>query len=107
MTEGLGEEVPTGEDFDDEPVSSLTTRTVWPTLRPRARRRPDHRFEWTRHEFASWAHTIASSYGYEVRFEGVGPPHRSCGQPTQLAIFDRVLMRGSTDKPDNVQTVVE
>jgi SAM-dependent methyltransferase len=62
---------------------------LWPTLRPRARRHPDHRFEWTRTQFAFWARPVAITYGYEVRFEGVGPLHATCGQPTQLAIFDR------------------
>jgi 3' terminal RNA ribose 2'-O-methyltransferase Hen1 len=50
-------------------------------------RHSDHRFEWTREEFASWARATAERFGYAARFDGVGPDHPDFGPPTQLAIF--------------------
>ncbi|SON62300.1 Ubiquinone biosynthesis O-methyltransferase [Mycobacterium simulans] len=52
-------------------------------------RHPDHRFEWTRPEFRSWASGVASAYGYGVRFLPVGDDDPEVGPPTQLAVFDR------------------
>ena len=39
----------------------------WETLPAGEFRHPDHRFEWTRAEFASWAEGVAERYGYSVR----------------------------------------
>jgi 3' terminal RNA ribose 2'-O-methyltransferase Hen1 len=50
-------------------------------------RHSDHRFEWTRAEFADWASRIADQYGYTVTIRGVGESHESTGAPTQLALF--------------------
>src|SRR4029077_4718848 len=36
-------------------------------------RHKDHRFEWTRAEFQSWANTIATRFGYSVRFSPIWP----------------------------------
>ncbi|HKR23463.1 MAG TPA: hypothetical protein VJS17_12750, partial [Pyrinomonadaceae bacterium] len=52
-------------------------------------RHKDHRFEWTRDEFQSWAQAIAEKYGYEVRFLPVGPEDAVAGAPTQMAIFNK------------------
>jgi 3' terminal RNA ribose 2'-O-methyltransferase Hen1 len=52
-------------------------------------RHPDHRFEWTRAEFRSWADRVAAAHGYQVRYEPVGPEHPHLGPPTQLALFVR------------------
>lgn len=54
-----------------------------------AMRHPDHRFEWTRAEFRHWAENVASSYGYAVRFEGIGAEDPVHGHPTQVAVFIR------------------
>jgi 3' terminal RNA ribose 2'-O-methyltransferase Hen1 len=55
-----------------------------------ALRHRDHRFEWTRSEFAGWASRVADRYGYAVRFLPVGPePESGCGAPTQMAVFTR------------------
>ncbi|MFC6592803.1 3' terminal RNA ribose 2'-O-methyltransferase Hen1 [Deinococcus lacus] len=79
---------------------------VWGNLRPRTiivttpnaeynallgggLRHPDHRFEWTRQEFRSWAQAQADQYGYAVRFEDVGESHPEHGALTQLAEFTR------------------
>jgi 3' terminal RNA ribose 2'-O-methyltransferase Hen1 len=50
-------------------------------------RHSDHRFEWTRTEFQSWASRVAATYGYEVTFRPVGEDHETAGSPTQLALF--------------------
>ncbi len=52
-----------------------------------ALRHRDHRFEWTRAEFAGWASRVAASYGYAVRIAGVGAESQHAGTPTQLAVF--------------------
>jgi 3' terminal RNA ribose 2'-O-methyltransferase Hen1 len=51
-------------------------------------RHPDHRFEWTRTEFESWAAGIAVRFGYAVRFGGVGLADAVLGAPTQMATFE-------------------
>ncbi|MFT3835347.1 MAG: 3' terminal RNA ribose 2'-O-methyltransferase Hen1 [Micropruina sp.] len=53
-------------------------------------RHPDHRFEWTRAEFAAWAESVAGRYGYRVELRGVGTADAEAGPPTQLALFSRV-----------------
>ena len=59
------------------------------TLAPGAKRHPDHRFEWTRAQFRSWAESVAQEHGYRVGFRPVGPEHPDAGPPTQLAVFTR------------------
>ncbi len=52
-------------------------------------RHRDHRFEWTRAQFRSWAQRAGDAYGYAVRFLPVGTDDPEVGPPTQLAIFTR------------------
>jgi 3' terminal RNA ribose 2'-O-methyltransferase Hen1 len=52
-------------------------------------RHKDHRFEWTRAEFQTWGHAMATRFGYSVRFLGVGPEDTVLGSPTQMGIFTR------------------
>ncbi|MFG6191251.1 3' terminal RNA ribose 2'-O-methyltransferase Hen1 [Nonomuraea sp. JJY05] len=52
-------------------------------------RHPDHRFEWTRAEFAAWATGVAGEYGYQVAFEPVGDDDPEVGPPTQMGVFTR------------------
>ena len=52
-------------------------------------RHPDHRFEWTRHQFAEWASRVADRYRYQVKIEGVGENDPRVGAPSQLAVFRR------------------
>jgi 3' terminal RNA ribose 2'-O-methyltransferase Hen1 len=52
-------------------------------------RHKDHRFEWTRAEFASWAGNVATRFGYQVRFVPVGLEDSSVGAPTQMGVFTR------------------
>ena len=58
-----------------------------PALADGRLRHRDHRFEWTRAEFATWSARVAASHGYTVRLDGVGEPHPEFGHPTQMAIF--------------------
>ncbi len=52
-------------------------------------RHRDHRFEWTRAEFATWAGGVADRFGYVVRYLPVGPEDSDAGSPTQMAVFSR------------------
>jgi 3' terminal RNA ribose 2'-O-methyltransferase Hen1 len=52
-------------------------------------RHKDHRFEWTRPEFQTWANQIAARYGYTVKFLPVGPEDSMVGAPTQMGVFTR------------------
>lgn len=53
-------------------------------------RHKDHRFEWTRDEFSSWASGVAAKHGYAVRFLPIGPEDPAHGAPSQMGIFTRV-----------------
>ncbi len=52
-------------------------------------RHRDHRFEWTRSEFQTWAGGVAERFGYSIRFVPVGPEDHEVGSPTQMAVFTR------------------
>jgi 3' terminal RNA ribose 2'-O-methyltransferase Hen1 len=59
------------------------------TLPAGAFRHKDHRFEWTRPEFQSWAKRVADRCGYGVAFIPVGPEDVAVGAPTQMGVFSR------------------
>lgn len=59
----------------------------WETLPAGHSRHGDHRFEWTREEFRTWARTVAERHGYAVEFTPVGPDDSEVGPPTQMATF--------------------
>ena len=52
-------------------------------------RHKDHRFEWTRDEFQSWAVGVSKRFGYTVVFHPIGPKAEDVGPPTQMAVFAR------------------
>ncbi|MGA0603502.1 3' terminal RNA ribose 2'-O-methyltransferase Hen1 [Caulobacter sp. KR2-114] len=56
-------------------------------MAPGALRHPDHRFEWTRDEFAAWAGRVAGAWGYQLALSGIGPQDPTLGAPTQMAVF--------------------
>ncbi len=56
-------------------------------------RHSDHRFEWTRDQFAAWAHAVAALYGYAVTFRAVGDLDPEVGSPTQLALFTKEVAK--------------
>jgi 3' terminal RNA ribose 2'-O-methyltransferase Hen1 len=61
----------------------------WDTLPAGRFRHSDHRFEWTRSEFAGWAAGVADRNGYSVRYLPIGPEDPEFGPPTQMAVFSR------------------
>lgn len=52
-------------------------------------RHKDHRFEWTRNEFESWAGGVANRFGYTVRHLAIGAEDAIVGAPTQMGVFTR------------------
>jgi 3' terminal RNA ribose 2'-O-methyltransferase Hen1 len=54
-------------------------------------RHKDHRFEWTRQEFQTWAKQVAERFGYTVQFQAVGLEDAEVGSPTQMGVFRREI----------------
>jgi len=52
-------------------------------------RHPDHRFEWTRAEFAAWCERVCAAHGYTVEHRPVGPVDAEHGPATQMGVFRR------------------
>ncbi|PCH99342.1 MAG: 3' terminal RNA ribose 2'-O-methyltransferase Hen1 [Bacteroidetes bacterium] len=50
-------------------------------------RHTDHRFEWTRKEFESWANGVGKRNNYTVEFLPVGEIEKKVGPPSQMAVF--------------------
>lgn len=50
-------------------------------------RHRDHRFEWKRQKFRSWAERVAARNRYEVLFKDIGMSHPALGSATQMAQF--------------------
>jgi 3' terminal RNA ribose 2'-O-methyltransferase Hen1 len=61
----------------------------WESLPAGERRHRDHRFEWTRAEFAEWGDGLAGRHGYTVAYLPIGPELPETGAPTQMAVFRR------------------
>ncbi|WP_299538528.1 3' terminal RNA ribose 2'-O-methyltransferase Hen1 [uncultured Streptomyces sp.] len=77
----------------------------WETLPAGHVRHGDHRFEWTREEFRTWADEVAGRYGYTVTLTPVGPEDPEVGPPTQMAVFTRTDQdRPDRDRPDQDRT---
>ena len=81
-------------EFARPGVVVLTTpnreyNVMWPTLPAGKFRHGDHRFEWTRAEFASWAEGVGTKFGYTVTYLPVGPVDEAVGSPTQMGVFRR------------------
>jgi small RNA 2'-O-methyltransferase len=47
----------------------------------------DHRFEWCRARFRSWARGVAQRRGYRVEFADIGPADPRLGSPSQMGLF--------------------
>ncbi len=81
---------------DAHPAAVIVTtpnvdyNALYPSLPAGRFRHPDHRFEWTRVEFAAWADAVAERQGYTVEYRPVGDVDATAGSPTQLALFRRV-----------------
>ncbi|GHH84764.1 3' terminal RNA ribose 2'-O-methyltransferase Hen1 [Streptomyces sulfonofaciens] len=61
----------------------------WESLPAGRVRHADHRFEWSREQFGTWARAVAARHGYEVRTAPIGPDDPEVGPPTQMAVFRR------------------
>ena len=59
----------------------------WESLPAGQKRHADHRFEWTRAEFAAWCGRVADEHGYAVRYRPIGEDDAEVGPPTQMAVF--------------------
>jgi 3' terminal RNA ribose 2'-O-methyltransferase Hen1 len=60
----------------------------FPGMAPGTFRHRDHRFEWTRAEFAAWL--AAAAPGYRCDVFPVGPVDADLGAPTQMAVCRRI-----------------
>ena len=72
----------------------------WETLPAGKFRHRDHRFEWTRAQFTSWAFGVTERFGYDARFLPVGPQDAGVGSPTQMCVFTRRDSNGVATHPD-------
>jgi 3' terminal RNA ribose 2'-O-methyltransferase Hen1 len=61
----------------------------WETLPAGKFRHKDHRFEWTREQFQTWANEMATRFKYNVSFLPVGAEDSAVGAPTQMGFFTR------------------
>eukprot|EP00079_Xenopus_tropicalis_P023691 XP_012816153.1 PREDICTED: small RNA 2'-O-methyltransferase isoform X2 [Xenopus tropicalis] len=69
-------------------------------------RHPDHKFEWNRREFQSWATEVAKCFNYTVEITGVGEPPRdskNVGFCSQIAVFTR----NYTESEESLQRKME
>ena len=75
----------------DRPVSMKSNlhNVLFESLPAGRVRHGDHRFEWTRAEFAQWAQRVADVHGYVVAFSPIGLDDPDVGPPTQMAVFSR------------------
>jgi 3' terminal RNA ribose 2'-O-methyltransferase Hen1 len=62
---------------------------VFEKLQAETFRHDDHRFEWTRNEFADWCNKICNEFGYQVEIYPVGQEEENIGAPSQLAMFKK------------------
>jgi len=79
-------------EFAKPPVVVLTTpnkeyNVNYGNLHEGDLRHGDHRFEWTRAEFRSWANRTAEKFGYAVQFSEIGDTDATHGAPTQMGVF--------------------
>lgn len=60
---------------------------TWEQLDADTMRHDDHRFEWTREEFASWTDSVCEQYNYSVELFPIGDEVDGIGAPSQMAVF--------------------
>ncbi len=64
----------------------MRSSRAWP---PGQLRHADHRFEWTRAEFAAGPSRSPPRFGYRLRLDGIGAADEHLGHPSQMAVFER------------------
>ena len=79
-------------EFARPRVVMVTTPNVeynakFPALAAGEMRHLDHRFEWTRAEFAAWCTRVGEQYGYSPELGGIGDLDPELGAPTQFVVF--------------------
>lgn len=57
-------------------------------------RHPDHRFEWGREKFRSWAEGVARRNAYTVAYQDVAGAHPVHGGASQMALFAKPVRPG-------------
>lgn len=62
---------------------------VFERLAADAFRHDDHRFEWSRAEFADWCASVGNEFGYNVIIRPVGDELPDVGAPSQIAVFTK------------------
>ena len=60
---------------------------LYETLEAGRMRHRDHRFEWSRAQFADWAQRVGATHGYAVEYRPVGEIDPDHGASTQMAVF--------------------
>ncbi|XP_048229208.1 small RNA 2'-O-methyltransferase isoform X1 [Ricinus communis] len=86
--------------------SSLTNQEEDPDEKTESQsckfRNHDHRFEWTREQFNSWATELARQHNYNVEFSGVGgSADVEPGFASQIAVFTREILPQEDDLSEN------
>ncbi|KAE8008261.1 hypothetical protein FH972_004790 [Carpinus fangiana] len=82
--------LPSQEDDPDDKTQSQSCKF----------RNHDHKFEWTREQFNSWATKLAAKHNYSVEFSGVGGSADSePGFASQIAVFRRMSLLQGDDHP--------
>ena len=71
------------------PNREYNARYTW--LSEKNLRHDDHRFEWSRDEFAQWTEHICESFGYTVERSEIGDFDEQCGTPTQMGVFRKCV----------------
>ena len=66
-------------------------------------RHPDHRFEWGRARFRSWAKGVASRNGYAVSHRDLAGAHPQLGGASQMALFRHLAPVRHASGRSNVQ----
>lgn len=79
-------------EFARPKIAIVTTPNIeynvrFETLPTGKLRHRDHRFEWTRAEFQTWANRVAERFGYTVKFYPIGTEDPEVGAPTQMGVF--------------------
>ena len=61
--------------------------SLFEKMEPGNLRHTDHRFEWKRNEFETWAKGVAERNNYKVEFQPLGQEEENLGAPSQMGIF--------------------
>jgi 3' terminal RNA ribose 2'-O-methyltransferase Hen1 len=80
---------------DAKPKSVVVTtpnadyNSLFATLPAGQFRHADHRFEWSRAEFAAWCERVGETYGYRFEIKPLGEVDTRHGAPSQMGVFQK------------------